>query len=74
MCCQKLVYVLKISLYRWAELKLYFVIDCEKKKKVFLRLKKRFYTFHLNKGGSVQDHLDEFNKLIIDLEIIGIKL
>nr|GEW11025.1 retrovirus-related Pol polyprotein from transposon TNT 1-94 [Tanacetum cinerariifolium] len=33
-----------------------------------LRLKDRLYTFRMKPGTSVQDHLDEFNTILIDLE------
>ncbi|KAD3641918.1 hypothetical protein E3N88_31142 [Mikania micrantha] len=39
-----------------------------------LYLKKRLYTFHMKFGKSLEDHTDEFNKLILDLENIDVAL
>ena len=39
-----------------------------------LYLKKRLYTFHMSSGKSLEDHTDEFNKLILDLENIEVAL
>ncbi|KAC9819660.1 hypothetical protein E3N88_45208 [Mikania micrantha] len=39
-----------------------------------LYLKKRLYTFQMSSGKSIEDHTDEFNKLILDLENIEIVL
>ncbi|KAJ0532333.1 putative RNA-directed DNA polymerase [Helianthus annuus] len=39
-----------------------------------LYLKLRLYTFHMSSGNSLEDHTDEFNKLILDLENIEVEL
>ncbi|KAK9078267.1 hypothetical protein SSX86_002324 [Deinandra increscens subsp. villosa] len=39
-----------------------------------LYLKKQLYTFHMSQGKSMTDHIDEFIKLVLDLENIDIKL
>lgn len=39
-----------------------------------LYLKKRLYTFQMTSGKSLEDHTDEFNKLILDLENIEVTL
>ncbi|KAD3641560.1 hypothetical protein E3N88_30784 [Mikania micrantha] len=39
-----------------------------------LYLKKRLYTFQMTNGKSLEDHTDEFNKLILDLENIEVEL
>ncbi|KAJ0869659.1 putative RNA-directed DNA polymerase [Helianthus annuus] len=39
-----------------------------------LYLKKRLYTFNLTSGKTLEDHTDEFNKLIIDLENIEVAI
>nr|XP_016480557.1 PREDICTED: uncharacterized protein LOC107801702 [Nicotiana tabacum] len=36
-------------------------------------LQRRLHTFKMRSGTSLQDHLDAFNKLVIDLQIAGIK-
>lgn len=39
-----------------------------------LYLKKRLYTLRMKEGTSLQDHLDEFNQIVMDIKNIGIKL
>ncbi|XP_075075017.1 beta-galactosidase 17 isoform X2 [Nicotiana tabacum] len=36
-------------------------------------LQRRLHTFKMGSGNSLQDHLDAFNKLVMDLQIAGIK-
>ncbi|TXG64034.1 hypothetical protein EZV62_011028 [Acer yangbiense] len=38
-----------------------------------LYLKGRFFTFKMKDGKNMQDHIDEFNKLCLDLENIQIE-
>ncbi|KAD6454693.1 hypothetical protein E3N88_09399 [Mikania micrantha] len=39
-----------------------------------LYLKKRLYTFQMTSGRSLEDHTDEFNKIILDLENIEVEI
>nr|GEV86095.1 retrovirus-related Pol polyprotein from transposon TNT 1-94 [Tanacetum cinerariifolium] len=39
-----------------------------------LRLKDRLYTFRMKPGTSVQDHLDEFNTILTDLENLDVDI
>jgi hypothetical protein len=39
-----------------------------------LRLKERIYTIHMAEGTSIQSHLNEFNSIIVDLEIVDVKI
>ena len=38
-----------------------------------LYLKARFFTFKMHENQKLQDHIDEFNKLCLDLENIEVK-
>ncbi|KAL5577191.1 hypothetical protein UlMin_018890 [Ulmus minor] len=63
-------------------------IDVEKRKEVLkkayntlilclsdkvLYLKAKFFTWKMKEGRSLQGHIDDFNKLIVDLSNIGVK-
>lgn len=37
-------------------------------------MKRRLYTFSMKEGVAIKDHLDEFNKLILDIENVNIDL
>jgi len=37
-------------------------------------LKKRMYTFSMAEGTPIQNHLDEFNSIIFDLERLDVKI
>lgn len=39
-----------------------------------LYLKQRLYTLNMQPGTSIEDHMDEFNRLILDLENIEVKI
>ncbi|KAJ0844964.1 putative RNA-directed DNA polymerase [Helianthus annuus] len=39
-----------------------------------LYLKKRLYMFQMTSGKSLEDHIDEFNKIILDLENIEVEI
>ena len=39
-----------------------------------LYMKRKLYTFSMKEGTTMKDHLDEFNKLIMDLENVSINL
>ena len=39
-----------------------------------LSLKKQLYALHMSEGVNITDHLDEFNRLITELEAIGAKI
>ncbi|KAL5575291.1 hypothetical protein UlMin_016990 [Ulmus minor] len=38
-----------------------------------LHLKTKFFTWKITEGRDLQGHIDEFNKLVIDLENIGVE-
>ena len=38
-----------------------------------LYLKKKFYTFYMSVGRKISKHIDEFNKIVLDLAIIEVK-
>ncbi|PON55302.1 hypothetical protein TorRG33x02_299600 [Trema orientale] len=40
----------------------------------YLYLKQRLYVFRMEDGTTIEDHLDEFNKIILDLENIDVKV
>ena len=39
-----------------------------------LATKKELYTLQMEKGSSIIDHIDAFNKIILDLEDINVKI
>ena len=39
-----------------------------------LYIKKKLYTLTMEEGASIYDHLDEFNKIMLDLENIEVKI
>ena len=39
-----------------------------------IRLKERLYTFSMAEGTLIQNHLDEFNSIILDLESLDVKI
>lgn len=39
-----------------------------------LYLKKRLYTLRMKEGTCLQDHINEFNQIVMDIKNIGIKL
>ena len=39
-----------------------------------IHLKERLYTFSMPLGTPIQNHLDDFNSILIDLESMGVKL
>jgi len=39
-----------------------------------IRLKEKLYTFSMAEGTSIQNHLDEFNSILIDLESLDVKI
>ena len=55
----------------WAKLEEMFLKKSLAKR---LYMKRRFYTFSMKDGVSMKDHVDEFNKLILDLENVNIIL
>ena len=36
--------------------------------------KQRLYTFRMSEGTSIKDHLDAFNRIILDLQGLGVKI
>lgn len=61
----------RIALGLWSKLE-----DLYLKKSLAKRLymKRRLYTFSMKEGVAIKDHLDEFNKLILDIENVNIDL
>ena len=55
----------------WAKLEELFLRKSLAKK---LYMKRKLYTFSMKEGTVMKDHLDEFNKLILDLENVSIIL
>ena len=55
----------------WAKLEEMFLKKSLAKR---LYMKRRLYTFSLKDGVAIKDHVDEFNKLILDLENVNIIL
>ncbi|KAH9800551.1 Integrase catalytic domain-containing protein [Citrus sinensis] len=55
----------------WAKLKEMFLKKSLTKR---LYMKRRLYTFSMKDGVTMKDHVDEFNKLILDLENVNIIL
>ena len=39
-----------------------------------LYLKQRLYALKIEEGTTIEDHLDEFNKIILDLESVDVKM
>lgn len=37
-------------------------------------MKRKMYTFSIKEGTTMKDHLDEFNKMILDLKNVNIVL
>ena len=61
----------KTSSSLWAKLKELFLKKSLAKR---LYMKKKLYTFSMKEGTTMKDHLDEFNKLILNLENVNIIL
>ncbi|KAH9770761.1 hypothetical protein KPL71_012475 [Citrus sinensis] len=55
----------------WSKLKELFLKKSLAKR---LYMKRKLYTFSMKEGTSMKDHLDEFNKLILDLENVNVNL
>ena len=62
---------MKIAVEIWLKLEsLYMTTSLSSR----LYLKARFFTFKMNDGQRLQDHIDEFDKLYLDLENIYVKV
>ncbi|KAH9648425.1 retrovirus-related pol polyprotein from transposon TNT 1-94-like protein [Citrus sinensis] len=55
----------------WAKLEELFLKKSLAKR---LYMKRKLYTFSMKEGTTMKDHLDEFNKLILDLENVNVML
>ncbi|KAH9681147.1 hypothetical protein KPL71_026853 [Citrus sinensis] len=55
----------------WAKLEELFLKKSLAKR---LYMKRKLYTFSMKEGTAMKDHLDEFNKLILDLENVNVML
>ncbi|KAK9190434.1 hypothetical protein WN943_019039 [Citrus x changshan-huyou] len=55
----------------WAKLEELFLKKSLSKR---LYMKRKLYTFSMKEGTAMKDHLDEFNKLILDLENVNVML
>ena len=55
----------------WAKLEELFLKKSLAKR---LYVKRKLYTFSMKKGTTMKDHVDEFNKLILDLKNVNIML
>jgi len=55
----------------WARLKELYIPNNLANK---IRLKERLYTFRMAEGTPVQNHLNDFNSIIVDLESLDVKI
>lgn len=40
----------------------------------YIPIKKKLYTFEIEEGSLISDHIDAFNKIILDLKDINVKI